>query len=289
MATKLKELIDKINGDDIPTNEFTIEDTDRMVILGRINEVIANLKDILATIKSSDTKATHAVQYSDEAVAKCNESYSKLLEAYNMVKDISTEQSEIKNLLLTTKAEHSSVIASAGEAIGRAYELMTEAEALKNEADTLISLVDKFYTISYEPSSVSDLNNFITTRMALGKIIAVLIKPTSSISASVTNAVLNTDGTTSSTTTTTILTANDTYIFTPARINGSNKIFIGSVANIKNTTLTITSSSMTLTGDQFASQFTLGAGNKLTLRYFTQTIQANFGTSFKVNVLYKES
>lgn len=54
--TNLSDLIELIERDDLPTNVFTIEDVDPMVLLGKINEVIAHLQDIENSIptKTSD-------------------------------------------------------------------------------------------------------------------------------------------------------------------------------------------------------------------------------------------
>ena len=76
MATTLKELIEDIEKDDLPTNEFTIEDEDPMVILGKINEVIASLKMIQDTISSSDTKAQEALTTAIQALDTANQALS---------------------------------------------------------------------------------------------------------------------------------------------------------------------------------------------------------------------
>ena len=65
MATNL---IESINADDLPTNVFTIEDKDPMVILGKINEVIANLETLNSTISSTDSKADTAITIAQEAL-----------------------------------------------------------------------------------------------------------------------------------------------------------------------------------------------------------------------------
>lgn len=44
--TTLRELIEKVEQDDLPTNEFTIEETDKYVLLGKLNEIIAYLRDL---------------------------------------------------------------------------------------------------------------------------------------------------------------------------------------------------------------------------------------------------
>ena len=65
MATTL---IESVNADDLPTNVFTIEDKDPMVILGKLNEVIANLETLNSTINSTDSKADTAITIAQEAL-----------------------------------------------------------------------------------------------------------------------------------------------------------------------------------------------------------------------------
>ena len=48
--TNLQDLIDLVEREDLPTNEFSIQDKDPMVILGKLNEVIANLELLNSTI-----------------------------------------------------------------------------------------------------------------------------------------------------------------------------------------------------------------------------------------------
>lgn len=65
MATNL---IESVNADNLPTNVFTIEDKDPMVILGKLNEVIANLETLNSTINSTDSKADTAITIAQEAL-----------------------------------------------------------------------------------------------------------------------------------------------------------------------------------------------------------------------------
>ena len=68
--TQLKELIDTVTGDPIPLNQFSIEDKDPMVILGKINKVEEHLTDIHNLVKSSDAKSTNAVETSQDALTQ---------------------------------------------------------------------------------------------------------------------------------------------------------------------------------------------------------------------------
>lgn len=67
MATNL---IESVNADNLPTNVFTIEDKDPMVILGKLNEVIANLETLINNINSTDSKADTAITIAQEALNK---------------------------------------------------------------------------------------------------------------------------------------------------------------------------------------------------------------------------
>ena len=74
--TSLHDLIELVERDDLPTNEFTIQDKDPMVILGKLNEVIANLETLNSTINASDTKANEALQQAIQAVNNAIEAIS---------------------------------------------------------------------------------------------------------------------------------------------------------------------------------------------------------------------
>lgn len=67
MATNL---IESVNADNLPTNVFTIEDKDPMVILGKLNEVIANLETLNSNIILTDSKADTAITIAQEALNK---------------------------------------------------------------------------------------------------------------------------------------------------------------------------------------------------------------------------
>lgn len=75
-TTSLKDLIELVERDSIPTNEFTIEDKDPLVILGKLNEVVAYLESLQATINSSDTKANEALTKAKQAIADATQALS---------------------------------------------------------------------------------------------------------------------------------------------------------------------------------------------------------------------
>lgn len=97
-TTSLKDLIELVEKDPIPTNVFTIEDKDPMVILGKLNEVIAYLKNLQATINSSDTKANQALESALKALSSASES----LQASTTALNSSNKALETANLAIDT-------------------------------------------------------------------------------------------------------------------------------------------------------------------------------------------
>lgn len=79
--TRLQDLIELVERDDLPTNVFTIEDKDPMVILGKLNAVIAGLKDLNTTFIDTDARATEALAKSIEALEKAEEALAEVITA----------------------------------------------------------------------------------------------------------------------------------------------------------------------------------------------------------------
>ena len=146
MATKLVDLIEKVNADDLPTNEFTIEDKDPMVILGKLNEVIAYLQTLQATINSSDSKSNEALQKAIQAVADATQALSvangidaKATQALaNATEAVSTANTALtaSNTALSTA---NTALSSANSAVETAENALGTAESAETKADTAIT------------------------------------------------------------------------------------------------------------------------------------------------------
>lgn len=123
--TSLQDLIDLVERDDLPTNEFTIQDKDPMVILGKLNEVIANLETLNSTINASDTKANEALQQAIQAVN-------------NAIEAISTANTAItaSNTALSTANTAISTANSALSSANSAVETASNAVSTANSANT---------------------------------------------------------------------------------------------------------------------------------------------------------
>ena len=153
MATTLKELIEDIEKDDLPTNEFTIEDDDPMVILGKLNEVIAYLQTLQATINASDNKANEALQKAIQAVADATQALSvangidakatqALANAIEAVGTANTALSASNTALSTANTAISTAntaLSSANSAVETAEDALDTAESAETKADTAIT------------------------------------------------------------------------------------------------------------------------------------------------------
>ena len=159
MATTLKELIEDIEKDDLPTNEFTIEDEDPMVILGKINEVIASLKMIQDTISSSDTKAQEALTTAIQALDTANQALSSSnisLETANQA--IATANQAIATAN-TALQESQNAIDTSNQANNTANTAETNSlEAIRIAQETLDQVTQDLGTKAY-------INNVLQNRL----------------------------------------------------------------------------------------------------------------------------
>lgn len=151
--TSLKDLIGLVERDDLPTNEFTIQDKDPMVILGKLNEVIAYLETLQATINSSDSKANEALQKAIQAINDATQALSvangidsKATQALaNAIEAVSTANTAISasNTALSTAntaiSTANTALSSANSAVETAGNALDTAESAKTKADTAIT------------------------------------------------------------------------------------------------------------------------------------------------------
>ena len=151
--TSLQDLIDLVERDDLPTNEFTIQDKDPMVILGKLNEVIAYLQTLQATINASDSKANEALQKAIQAVADATQALSvangidgkatqALANAIEAVSTANTALSESNTALSTANTAISTAntaLSSANSAVETAENALGTAERAETKADTAIT------------------------------------------------------------------------------------------------------------------------------------------------------
>lgn len=150
MATNLNELIDDLNGNDIPTNIFTAEDEDPMVILGKLNEVIAYLETLRDTITSSDTKANEALAKAIQAIADASQAITtangidakatQALTNANAAVQASTQAISSANTALSTANTAISTANSAEETAQSAEDKADNAVSTANTANTTATI-----------------------------------------------------------------------------------------------------------------------------------------------------
>ena len=160
MATKLVDLIEKVNADDLPTNEFTIEDKDPMVILGKLNEVIANLETLNSTINSSDSKASVALEKAIQAVAdatqalsvangidaKATQALANAIEAVNTANTALSASNTALSTANTAISTANTALSSANSAVETAGNALDTAESAETKADTAITTANEAKT-----------------------------------------------------------------------------------------------------------------------------------------------
>lgn len=132
--TILDDLIEKVEKDPIPTNIFTTEDTDPLVLLGKLNEVIAHLKALRLLLGESDSKAT-------EALTKAIESLTIAQEAITTATTATTIGNEAKADAQNALEQANSAHDTAGEALREATDALTKAEQAITTANEALSQV----------------------------------------------------------------------------------------------------------------------------------------------------
>lgn len=139
--TSLQDLIDLVERDDLPTNEFTIQDKDPMVILGKLNEVISYLQTLQATINASDTKANEALQQAIQAVNNAIEAVSTAntaLSASNTALNTANTAISTANTALSSA---NSAVETASNAVSTANSANTTANEAKSTAQEALNQV----------------------------------------------------------------------------------------------------------------------------------------------------
>lgn len=131
----INDLIAKIEKDPLPTNIFTTEEDDPLVLLGKLNEVIACLKGIKALISSSDSKANEALAKALDAVINASEAVKTAQEAKMTAEDLG---SEAKSTAENAVAVANGANANAREAISTANEANEEAKSAHDLATDAI-------------------------------------------------------------------------------------------------------------------------------------------------------
>ena len=139
--TSLQDLIDLVERDDLSTNEFTIQDKDPMVILGKLNEVIANLETLNSTINSSDTKANEALQQAIQAVTNAIEAVNTANTALTASNTALSTANTAISTANTALSSANSAVETASNAVSTANSANTTANEAKSTAQEALDQV----------------------------------------------------------------------------------------------------------------------------------------------------
>ena len=247
MATKLIDLIESVNADDLPTNEFTIEDKDPMVILGKLNEVIANLETLNSTINASDSKANEALQKAIQAVAdatqalsvangidsKATQALANAIEAVNTANTALSASNTALSTANTAISTANTALSSANNAVETAGNALGTADSAETKADTAIT------TANGAKTTAEGIDAKATTALSNSQT-AVSTANTADTKATQALATANSADATAN-------TANDTA--NTALTNSSNALTTSDEANTKATTALATANTANTTAN----------------------------------------
>lgn len=152
----LEDLIEIVERDDLPTNVFTNEDTDPMVLLGKINEVIGYLRTLQGTIESSDTKATQALASAIQALETANTALSSSTTAL-------TNANQALSTANTAISSANSAVETANTASTTATEAKQTAEGIAGTANQALRTAQSANTTANSASATANSASAIAT------------------------------------------------------------------------------------------------------------------------------
>ena len=116
-------LLEKIEKDDLPTNVFDVENTDPLVLLGKMNEIIGQLSNFQSSVNSSNTTANEALSKAEDAVDTSGQALSNANTALSTA-----------NLAIGTA---NTAIGTANQALETAQDISEEAGQTATDAKTI--------------------------------------------------------------------------------------------------------------------------------------------------------
>ena len=135
----LNELIEIVEKDPLPNNVFTIEKTDNLVLLGKINEVVSELKSINDLTQSSNTQSITALNTSLNALSIANDSITGSATA---LENSQTALNTANTAISTANAslEHSSnAVNNSNTALENSQTALNTANTANNTANTAVN------------------------------------------------------------------------------------------------------------------------------------------------------
>ena len=161
--TDLSELIDIAEEGTILNEQFTTEDTDNMVLLGRLNAVIAELQSIHDLVSSSDTNASEALSSAITALSNANTALST---ANTAISTANTAITTANNALETSNSAEDkadAAVITADNAEDKADAAVADASAALSGVENKAEQVDLNTEISNRSNADTTLQNNINS------------------------------------------------------------------------------------------------------------------------------
>ena len=154
--TNLNELIDIVERDAIPTNEFTTQDIDKYVLLGKLNEIEQHLRNISGLVSNSDTKANNALEQAIKAIQNA----TTALDSSNLALDSSNTALATANEAISTANNALENVVVSIDTSNEAKEIAQNALNLINDANTKADNAVSVANSALSTANTANINAF---------------------------------------------------------------------------------------------------------------------------------
>lgn len=139
--TKLQELIDLVGKDPLPTNVFTIEDTDSLVLLGKLNKIeecLRGIKNLIVDINSNSIEAVNTALDAIKVAKQALDGSNTALAAVNTALETANQAITTANTSLEQATDANN---TAGDALIHADDAKQLAQTAMNKAQEALDHV----------------------------------------------------------------------------------------------------------------------------------------------------
>ena len=148
-------LLERIEKDDLPTNVFDVEETDPLVLLGKMNQIIGQLENFQSTVNTSNTTANEALSKAEDAVDTSGQALSNAntaLGTANQAIGTANTAIETANQSLESAQEAEDV---AGQALSNSNTALNTANTAIDTANTALGTANTALSTSQSANATS--------------------------------------------------------------------------------------------------------------------------------------
>ena len=148
-------LLERIEKDDLPTNVFDVEETDPLVLLGKMNQIIGQLENFQSTVNTSNTTANEALSKAEDAVDTSGQALSNAntaLGTANQAIGTANTAIETANQSLETAQNAENI---AGQALSNSNTALNTANTAIDTANTALGTANTALSTSQSANATS--------------------------------------------------------------------------------------------------------------------------------------